>query len=182
MASRHQRIAPVYEYFPYNLTVATQAAGKAIGAVLDTTSTTTVAVGIATITLATINSNVTINSRLAIYGGTGTAEVVQVTGVNQATGTVTAIFANTHSGTYSVTLITGAKLGMVCVNTAGTAMVLTLWSGIPGLATSTKIHTPILTAGVAPAQYFCACDQGLFVVYTGTTAGDITITALADPI
>jgi hypothetical protein len=75
------------------------------GALLvNTTSSTSVsAAGSATITVGSGGAkNCYIGQYLNISGGTGTAETVQVTAFNANSNTITAVFANTHSGTYNV--------------------------------------------------------------------------------
>lgn len=64
-----------------------------------TTASTTVAVGSATITPASM-AGIFVGQTLAISGGTGTAENVIVTAITSTT--FTAVFANTHSGTYNI--------------------------------------------------------------------------------
>jgi hypothetical protein len=75
------------------------------GAVLtNTTSSTAVgAAGSATITVGAAGANnCYVGQYLDISGGTGTAETIVVTAFNAVSNTITANFANTHSGTYNV--------------------------------------------------------------------------------
>jgi len=75
------------------------------GALLtNTTSSTTVsAAGSAQITVGSGAAvNCYVGQYLDISGGTGTAETVQVTAFDPVGNKITAVFANTHSGTYNV--------------------------------------------------------------------------------
>lgn len=68
-----------------------------------TSSTTIAAAGSATITVGASGAvNCYVGQYLNISGGTGTAETVVVTAYNAVANTITANFANTHSGTYNV--------------------------------------------------------------------------------
>ncbi len=186
MASRHQRIAPVAEYQAYNLTAATTGTdGVCIGSLFDTTSTTAVsAPGSATITLAAFNPLLTVGTQVYIYAGTGTGEQVTITAVNTSTPSITAVFANTHSGTYHVTIRTAVKVGTIFFGALGSTMSLAIWNGLPELSAGSPPATKITTITPANVCYSLGCtvDQGLFVTYTGTTAGDCTIFYLSDPV
>lgn len=76
---------------------------KRNGALLvNTTSSTSVSpAGLTTITPTSI-ANIMVNSRLDISAGTGTAESIVVQSVNFTAGTFTAVFANTHTGTWNI--------------------------------------------------------------------------------
>jgi len=186
MPTRRERIAPVPEYQPYNLTAKTTTSdGLAVGALLNTTTTSSVGgAGSATITLAAITSDVQIGTQLAIWNSSVADEIVVVTAFSYTNKTVTATFANAHSGTTNVTTTKGVKLGTVVVNNAGSAVTLVLWNGVPGLNGATPPATKIgsIACAYGTLEYFCAVDQGLWITYTGTTAGDITINTLTDPI
>lgn len=186
MATRHQRFAPVAEYQPYNLSAATVGTnGVAVGTLFATTSTTAVgAAGSATITLAAFSPLLVVGQAVYIFGGTGAGELVTVTATAAATPSLTAVFANTHSGTYSIVLTHGTKVGTVNFGALGTTMSLVLWNGLPDLAAAIPPAKKIATITPAAVSYVlnCAADQGLFITYTGTTAGDVTITYLTDPI
>lgn len=68
-----------------------------------TSSTAVAAAGSATITVGASGAvNCYVGQYLNISGGVGTAETVVVTAYNAALNTITANFANTHSGTYNV--------------------------------------------------------------------------------
>ena len=72
------------------------------GAILvNTTSATTVVSGLTTITPASM-SNIYLNSRFVFSGGTGATETVVVTAINFTAGTFQAVFANNHSGAYTI--------------------------------------------------------------------------------
>lgn len=73
---------------------------RAGAALINTTATTAVAApGAATITPASM-ANITVNSVINVSGGVGTAEQIVVSAVTPTT--FTAVFANTHSGTYNL--------------------------------------------------------------------------------
>jgi hypothetical protein len=74
------------------------------GALLvNTTSSTTVAAGSVQITVGSGAAvNCYVGQYLDISGGTGTAETVQVTAFDPNANKITAVFANSHSGTYNV--------------------------------------------------------------------------------
>jgi hypothetical protein len=88
------------------------------GALLvNTTSSTTISsAGSNTITVGSGAAvNCYVGQYLNISGGTGTAETVQVTAFNANSNTITAVFANTHSGTYNVV---AAPLATVAYNSS----------------------------------------------------------------
>lgn len=67
-----------------------------------TSSSSTVAGGAsATVTVGSL-SGIAVGTQLYVYGGTGTPEFVTVTATNSTNVTFTAVFANAHSGTYTV--------------------------------------------------------------------------------
>lgn len=70
-----------------------------VGGVNTTSSTAVGAAGSATITPASMHG-ILVGESLSISGGVGTAETVIVTAVTNTT--FTAVFANTHSGTYNI--------------------------------------------------------------------------------
>lgn len=189
MAVRRDRYAPVPEYQPNPISAKTTGSnGLPLGALLATTSTTSVTAGSTTITLAAITSDVVIGTQLAVYGANtgGTDEIVVVTAVNYNSKTITAVFANAHSGTYNVATIKGVKLGSVTINAKGSATTLALWSGIPGLAGGTPPSSKFAaiddTQNVGFLDFGCTVDMGLWYTYTGTTAGNITVMTLTDAI
>lgn len=102
---------------------------------VNTTSTTSVTGGaIATIT-PTSMLNITPYMFLIVYGGTGTAEIVQVTSAFDFTATTfKAFFANAHSGTWNIVSQKPTEVGPIVVGNAGTTGVLTLYDGAPALA------------------------------------------------
>ncbi len=182
MATHEKQIAVLGQYQPLHISAA-QATAKAIGALVDTTSTTAVtAAGSATITTAAAQDIAKMRPGmvLVIYGGTGTAEEVVVASLSLSAGTFTAVFANTHSGTYNITSKNGVFLGSVVVNAVGTGMTLTLYNGNPatGLGTGAPgygalaVITPVAGAN---ATYDVTCDYGLYFEYAGSSAGDLTI-------
>ena len=73
---------------------------RAGAALVNTTATTAVAAaGLATITPASM-ANITVGLYINVSGGTGTAEQIVVSAVTATT--FSAVFANTHSGTYNL--------------------------------------------------------------------------------
>lgn len=127
-----------------------------------------------------------IGQRINISGGTGTAEEVQVSAINQAAGTVTfASVANNHSGNYLLTSKNGTFVGKLVVNQPGSSITITLYNGSPNLSplpTNTAGGQPQgIIAAIQPSaagqsfEFECACDWGLFYTVTGTTAGDYTL-------
>ena len=186
MAGRHTRTAPVGEYQPFNITAKTSVTdGIPIGARLSTTTTSTVGgAGSATITLAAISSDIAVGTRLYVWNSSGADETIAVTAVDYSLKTITAIFAQAHSGTTNVTTVNGVKIGTVVIGGLGTTVALALWNGLPGLSAATPPSTKIATITPAAPDYsfYCTADQGLFYTYTGTTAGDITVMYLTDPV
>lgn len=146
-------------------------------AIVNTTTTTAVsAAGAVVITPASM-AGIQVGRALAVYGGTGTAEVVSVTAVTATT--FTATFANTHSGTVTLCSLLPGKLGAIVVNNAGTSMVLTLYDGPPALAgISGPIGQTIAVIAIAAAgtTYHFALQtySQLFYTLTGTP-GDLTV-------
>lgn len=188
MPFRRTEYAPVGQYQPFHISAA-QATAAPIGALVNTTSTTAIAApGSATVTVADSKSvpNMRVGMVLVIYGGIGTAEEVQVTATNPAANQFTAVFANTHSGTYNITSKTGVSLGRVIINGAGSAMTLTLSNGNPAIsAPNAPNYGPIAAISpVAGATYDfeVTADYGLYFTYAGTTAGDVTVTYLSQPV
>lgn len=149
---------------------------------VNTTSTTAVAApGSVAITPASM-SNIQVGDLLGIFGGVGTAEIVQVT--SRTATTFTATFANTHSGTYNIVTHKPTRLGAVTINTAGSAIVITLYNGNPSDTTMPVSTIGVLTvgAGIGDVQYHCRAEFGLWYTVTGTTAGDYTITYIDLPL
>jgi hypothetical protein len=166
-------------------TTAPQGASALIGC---STSTAVGAPGSATLTV-TANAGFTLEGLrvgmlLYIGDGTGTAEVVRVTAFTytnaaHTTGTITAVFANTHSGTNNLWSLTGGDLGTVIVSVPGTGMTLTLYDGHPNIAGGSgagKVIGTLFTAtGAGQFQHSAATVWGVFYAYTGTTPGDLTL-------
>ncbi|MDE3097496.1 MAG: hypothetical protein KGK07_16035 [Chloroflexota bacterium] len=178
MAVRH---SPVDAYGSYKVLHLAAATTKVMagGALVDTTSATAVAApGSATVVVGSV-ANLRVGMRLAITDGVGVAELVVVTAFDPVGVTFTAVFANTHSGTYSVRSLVGTWLGPVIFNALGTAMTLTLYDGHPSLGGQTLA---VITPASAPFPFAVACDQGLFYTYTGTTAGDVSVHYVAMPL
>lgn len=175
----HARYAPVSEHLPLHVTAT--GTTVAVGALVNTTSATTITGGGASqaITPASM-SNITVGMWLNIANGSGgAAENVQVTAVNQSAGTFTAVFANAHSGAYTIISLRGTFLGKLVVNQPGTGVTITLYNGHPSTSPAAGAPIAVLT-GLAAGQVFtydCLCNRGLFYTLAGT-AGDYTITSL----
>lgn len=177
--ARHAPVAPIGQYQPFHVNAA-QAVATPIGQQVNTTSTTPVAApGSVAITPASM-ANISVGMALVITGGTGTPEVVPVIAVSG--NTFTATFANTHSGTYTIRSANSVNLGAVVINQVGTAMALTLYNGDPALASQfPNVAGYGVLAAITPTAgsilaYGVICDYGLFYTYSGTAAGDVTIT------
>lgn len=188
MPFRRSEYAQVGQYQPYHIGAAL-ASATPVGALVNTTSTTTIgAAGAATVTVASAQAVAAMRPGmiLVIYGGTGTAEEVTVTSTNYSAATFTATFANTHSGTYNITSKTGVSLGRVIIGGAGTTMTLTLSNGNPAITASSAPNygTIAVITPVAGATYDfeVSADYGLYVTYAGSAAGDVTITYLVQPV
>ncbi len=183
--SQSSRVAAFGEYGYVHLSAAAVAQPlipTSAPIVMTTSSTAVGAPGNVAITVASAFA-IRPNQQLAVYGGTGTAEIVNV--VSVAGTTVTATFANTHSGTYTLASIRPGKLGPVIVNNAGSAMTLTLYDGPPALAGTAFYGQTIAVIAIAAGQsYAFALQSNAQVFYTlaGTAIGDLTIHYTADPI
>lgn len=182
MAKRHVRSAPIDEYQPQHISAAGTVV--AVGTLVSTTATTTVsAAGSATITPASM-ANIVLGMKLNISHGTGTAEDVVVTAITSTT--FTAVFANTHSGTYNICSIKGTFIKGININTFDTAVnTVTLYNGNPNAyypGTTTAIGTAFavikLPVGTIPIFLDLpgVVDKGLFyTVSSVTTSIDYTI-------
>jgi len=186
MPHRHQRFAPVHEYQPLRINAAA-ATPTPVGNGVNTTSATTIIAGSnVTVTPASM-SNIFVGQKLNFANGTGTAETVVVKQTPSLT-TFTADFVNGHSGAYTISSVSGTFLSKFIFMNAGTTMTLTLYNGNPNvlpLPSKSGIFLVIPTASVVLGQSQAlevTLDYGLFYTYTGTTAGDLTITFLDQPV
>lgn len=98
-----------------------------------TASTAVVSTTVATVITPASMANIYPYEFLMVYGGTGTAEIVQV--LSTTATTFKALFANTHSSTYNLVAQKPGNLGPIVVGNAGTNTVLTLYNGAPALNT-----------------------------------------------
>ena len=176
MALRHERRAPVGEYWPLHIT----AAGVLVpvGRLVNTTSSATINPGTQTIVVASLTNIVPQMQLLFIGGGSGVSEVVQVTGINRTATSITATFAAPHNGAYSILSLYGTFLGPVVVNNAGTTgCSLQLWNGSPQMTPAgTMIANIPLSASLNNYPYAAALDQGLFyTLVIGSGTPDITL-------
>ena len=96
-----------------------------------TASTAVVSTTVATVITPASMQNIYPYEFLMISGGTGTAEIVQV--LSTTATTFTALFANTHSSTYTIVAQKPGDLGNIDIGNAGTNTVLTLYNGNPAL-------------------------------------------------
>lgn len=179
MPARHAPTAPVAEYQPYHIGAAI-ANATPVGQLVNTTASTAITGGQSNTVAPASMAGITQGLLLVVYGGAGTAEEVVVTSVTATT--FTATFANSHSGTYNITSKKGVDLGPAIFNQLGTGMTLTLYNGNPDAALLTQFaNAPgygviaVITPASAPFPFGVACDYGLYVKYTGTTAGDVTL-------
>ncbi len=152
MPTRLQQFAPTGQYAPFHLAAA-QATASPVGADLATTSATAIPGGgvSTTITLAggaAAARALRVGQMVTIAGGVGTPEQVRVASRDAVAGTLTAVFAQAHSGTYRVTSQTAGWLGRVLINAAGSGMTLTLYNGDPAVASTAPGYGVV--AAVAP--------------------------------
>lgn len=176
MPLRHERRAPVGEYWPLRITTAGTLVP--VGRQVNTTSAATINPGTQTIAVASLTNIVPQMLLLFIGGNSGVSEVVQVASVNRTTSSITATFAASHSGAYNILSLYGTFLGPVVVNNPGTTgCSLQLWNGSPQMSPAgTMIANIPLTAGVNSYPYALALDQGLFYTLTiGSGTPDITL-------
>lgn len=96
-----------------------------------TASTAVVPTTVATVITPASMANIYPYEYLMVYGGTGTAEIIQV--LSTTATTFTALFANTHSSTYTLVAQKPGSLGPIVIGNAGTNTVLTLYNGAPAL-------------------------------------------------
>jgi hypothetical protein len=177
-----------------NFHVAAAATKQAAGMLFDGTSNSTIAgAGSASFTLHTRTDGdpgwIGVGARLTIDVGGGVAEIVTVTNVSGPSGaldtaaspyTITATFAFAHSSGFAVRYTRGTRLNTVNFGGLGTAMTLTLFNGHPDIASSSTIA--VITPANQPFEFLGSdVDGGLFYTYAGTTAGDLTISAVPIP-
>lgn len=181
MAKRHVRYAPVQEYIPLHVT--STGTVVAVGTQVVTTATTVVAAaGSVTITPASM-ANIGVGMTLNISGGTGTSEDVVVTAIT--TTTFTAVFQNTHSGTYNVLSYKGTFTEGISINQSGSSVTLTLYNGnpnakVPGTTNAVGVAFAVVafsTALTVPAWITLpgTIDKGLFYTLAATGTVDYTI-------
>ena len=170
----HQRIAPIGDYTPFPV-IAAQATVTAVGALVNTTSATTITAGLAVVVTPTSMANITPMMWLNIANGTGNAEDVQVIYVNYTTGTFTANFVYGHSGAYTIISRKGTYLGSIVVNNPGSSNVITLYNGHPSTLPVAGIAFATVAASAGYLTYNCWCNRGLFFTASGGTFGNYTI-------
>lgn len=183
MPQRHTPTASYGQYLPGHISGTGTSVG--IGACMDDTSATTIAPGSVQVTLngngaasaAANAAKLSIGQRLIIAGGTGTAEIVTITAIDQPNGKFTATFANAHSAAYHIMTRRGTFVGPLIVNKVGTGETLTIYNGSPN-ATAFDANIGKVVAVITPnankdQNFQLALDYGLF--YTlGGTPGDYT--------
>jgi len=182
MARRHLRSAPIYEYQPLHIT----AAGTVVpvGTLVNTTASTAVSVAGSTTITPTSMTNIVPGLTLNISHGTGTAEDVVVVSVTAST--FTAVFANTHSGTYNICSTKGTFTRGFNANTFDTvANTVTLYNGnpnayYPGTTTAFGTAFAVLKLPTSGVPIFLdlpgVVDRGLFYTVSAvTTSVDYTI-------
>lgn len=183
----HQRFANISEYVPFHLTTAA-ATGTPIGTTqrVNTTSTSTIAVGLSQPFVPASFAGLYVNQVLLVYGGVGTAEVITISRIDKVGGFCYANFANTHSGTWNIQSVKGTYLGPIVVNKVGSAETLTLYQANPA---ATGAPAPYIGAAFAiitpaagtPYPFGLWLPYGLYYTYAATTAGDYTIHYLDEP-
>lgn len=153
-----------------------------VGALVNTSSVTTIVVGLNTVVVASL-TNILPGMFLNVANGTGTAEDVQVTSVNVVTSSFTAVFRFTHSGAYTIISLKGTNLGSICVGTPGSGVVITVYDGHPSLLpTAGSVISVISPTGGGNYGYSCVADRGLwYTVTAATTMGDITFNYMDQP-
>lgn len=159
---------------------ALQSTAVAVGNNAATTSTTAVSAPGSTVITPASMAAINVGDWLNIFGGTGTAEYVQVTAITSTT--FTAVFANTHSGTYNIVTRRGVYLGYITFNQPGTSITITLYNGYPGSQdTGNGVMAAITPSAVGFIPFQADCPRGLFYTVTGTTAGDYSIAYIDKP-
>lgn len=175
---RHAHSSPIGEYSYLYLSTA-QATPAPVGALVNTSSATTIAAGTQVVTPLAM-TNIVQGMVLNIANGTGTAEDVLVTATTATT--FTAVFQYAHSGAYTILSRKGTNLGAVIVGNAGSGAVLTLYDGHPNLSPNPGQTIAVIQPSVNGNYSFqVACDQGLWYTLTATTAPNLTITYVDQP-
>lgn len=161
----HSSPVGTYKFFPITGVLTTAAVGNNAA----TTATTAIAGGGASTTVTpAAMKNLNVGDWINVFGGTGTAEYVQINAVTATT--FSAVFANAHSGTYNIVTRRGIYVGSLLVGDPGTTVVVTIYNGFPGSTPDTGEQV-VLTAKPTVAGYIPFngdFDRGLFVTVAGT--------------
>ncbi len=80
--------------------------------------------------------------------------------------------ANITSNTTTVVKDSAGILHGITINALGTSEILTIYNGVS--ASGTKIATITIQANIPFYPFDVACDAGITIVSSGTTAGDYT--------
>lgn len=167
----------IYRGYPLN---AASAAEKALGMSLDATGSAVGATGSATVTLTLVDGDIgalRIGDLLDCDTGAN-YESVAVTAINVPALQFTAVFTKTHAASFAVRLTHGTFVGTLAIPQIGTAMTLSLYDGHPNRSGNAPFYQWVTAAGAQPAQMLAyACKKGLYAVYSGTTAGFVTLGA-----
>ncbi len=179
MSYEPQEVSAMGIYRPYPLSAAS-AAEKALGMSLDATGTAVGATGSATVTLTIVDGDIgqlRIGDLLDCDTGAN-YESVAVTGVNIPASQFTAVFTKTHAASFAVRLTHGTFVGTLAIPQVGTAMTLSIYDGHPSRAGAAPFFQWVTASGVVPpSDLKYACKKGLYVIYSGSAAGFITIGA-----
>lgn len=129
-----------------------------------------------------------VGSKLIVDVGSSVAEIVYVTAISgpsaaldsaSAPFTLTATFANNHTGPWALRCTRGTRLGVVNFGKLGSSETLTLYNGHPDITGFSTIV--VITPAAQPYPFDVDVDGGLFYTYAGGGAGDITIVAAPIP-
>lgn len=174
MGAFHQRFAPVPDYGFVHITAA--ATLQPVGGIVNTSSPTSITPGTQSVQVASL-SNITPQMQLQFANGNGVAELVPVSGINTAATSITATFAQSHSGAYNIFSSKGTFLGPVFFNSLGSGCTLQIWDGHPQMAAGAKLFASIpLVAGLEDKMYGNRLGRGLFyTLIVGSQAPDITL-------
>ncbi len=142
---------------------------------VSTFSPTSVVAGVATIAVGSL-VNISAGVRLRISDGTN-SEYFTVSSIDVVDGLLTATFTKSYQAPLYLTSAQGSWLGLVQINSGGTAMTLTLYDGNHE---NTDNALAIIASPSAGTHYcyWCRTERVLCYKYSGAAPGDITITAL----
>lgn len=174
---KHEDAIPQYKVF--RITALTTATPVPIGLAVNTTIAAAITAGNSVTITPLAMTNITKGKRLSIVNG-ATWENITVLSVTGTT--FVANFANSYGTASNLYSVDGAVLGPVVVNSPGATVVLTLYNGLPGmLPKAGAIIAAITPVAGSTLGYAAIIDQGLFMTYLGTTAGEVVVHYLDHP-